>query len=287
MLQAFHHVKNTLDHRTGNVICKTCNVVMEMYQFENHSKEVSHSIFEDISDDQINCIHCNMKMSLEQWDDHQKHDQFDYEYLDGFRECSSCYSVLNINDISKHYDEHFNINSKIHHFQQHTLNKTKSQWIQSLNKNIDDIVCLPPPIPIKKFSSSSSFDLNDNDDPIVHISSYSGGSQDVYTSRLYFAWDTSMNIGNNSSLLLSELKGAKLPSQSKPLTDSDQKCVICGDPVELWQVNDKTEGCLFAYFDVFVINEKSKDPYLCHKKCVIPSNSLDNCVNVEYPIIAD
>ncbi len=231
-----YYVVNTFNMRTGNVHCLTCKITMEIGAFEQHTTRFGHNKFDETK---MKCLTCSKVLnSKTECDEHEKHNEFQYEYLEGFTQCYQCSRVLKSEEKTIHYDEHFQKNNIV----KRNWNLNKSQW---LNNNIE--LKTKPNIP--EIIS----------EPLINIFIGRNENQQVCGSRLYYPDDTSLN---------------KIFTVSEPMTDviiplktdGVEKCLLCAEHLKLWSVNSPVSGHEFAYLDVIMLNN-----HLTHRKCFLAS----------------
>ncbi len=232
-----YYVVNTFNMRTGNVHCLTCKITMEIGAFEQHTTRFGHSKFDETK---MKCLTCSKVLnSKAECDEHEKHNEFQYEYLEGVTQCYQCSRVLKPEEKTTHYDEHFQKNNIV----KRNWNLNKSQWLNIETKMKPHIQILPEII----------------SEPLISIFIGRNENQQVCGSRLYYPDDTSLN----KIFTISEpMTDVIIPSK----TDGVEKCLLCAEHLKLWSVNSPVSGHEFAYLDVIMLNN-----HLTHRKCFLAS----------------
>ncbi len=232
-----YYVVNTFNMRTGNVHCLTCKITMEIGAFEQHTTRFGHSKFDETK---MKCLTCSKVLnSKAECDEHEKHNEFQYEYLEGVTQCYQCSRVLKPEEKTTHYDEHFQKNNIV----KRNWNLNKSQWLNIETKMKPNIQILPEII----------------SEPLISIFIGRNENQQVCGSRLYYPDDTSLN----KIFTISEpMTDVIIPSK----TDGVEKCLLCAEHLKLWSVNSPVSGHEFAYLDVIMLNN-----HLTHRKCFLAS----------------
>ncbi len=266
MQSTAYYTINTLDARTGNVICSTCDVIMEIGMFDLHTKRFSHSSYKKITEENISCDQCGKKLHIDAWHDHLKHNQFSYEYLNGFKQCVQCGQVIKEADSDVHYDMHYQKNSLLDINKTRGWNQTKNKWLGNEKKKEEE----KPKTKEKEDESSFVID----DEPLICISHGKSQIQNVFASRLYYPCDNYLNtipIAKNLQIAMAQIDNVVIPikNSSDKIDYDDIRCLICNDLLILWNAKHPNSGSEFAFLDVVPINGGT---FYAHSRCVLTNN---------------
>ncbi len=202
---------DSLDHSSTSVSCTSCNQIMHIQYFSNHSLSKNHDSYFKIDDNMLQCTICNKQLNVDQWFDHEKHNNFKIICTDGYAECDQCKIVTK--NIKEHYDLHFYRNNNNHH----TKNKymTTKEWLQEEHTN--------------QIKSNSNVKENvDEDVPLLKLTC---GKEVKFAKLSQISY-----IPTKSSI--EKLLDIYAPNYTK--------CIKCGEILKEWSMNQEEE----VYLDV-------------------------------------